>query len=86
VFVTGKGRGFAQSIDLTGMTVSRESKFLAENLHIFPAAGKGARYLFIFPRSEAATVQEVADYLQSRLAMLPEPALAEPEVQPALHE
>jgi hypothetical protein len=87
VFVTGKGRGFAQSIDLTGMTVARESKFLSENIIIFPAAGKGARYLFIFPRSEAAIVQEVADYLQSRLAAAPEPTLlAAPEPQPALHD
>jgi hypothetical protein len=86
VFVTGKGRGFAQTIDLTGMTVARESKFLSENLMIFPAAGKGSRYLFFFPRSEAAIVQEVADYLQSRVMTTTEPTLLpEPESQPALH-
>ncbi len=83
VFVTGKGRGFAQAIDLSGMTMARESKFLSENLMIFPETGKGPRYSFIFPRSSAATVQEVAEYLQARLANEPEPLL--PDAEPALN-
>ncbi|MDQ6654270.1 MAG: DUF4126 domain-containing protein [Verrucomicrobiota bacterium] len=83
VFVTGKGRGFAQAIDLSGMAVARESKFLSENLMIVPETGKGPRYSFIFPRSSAATVQEVAEQLQARLATEPESLLRDAE--PAVH-
>lgn len=86
VFVAAKGRGFAQSISLEGMTVTREPKFLSENLAIAPVSGKGPRYLFIFPRSSGAMVEEVAEYLKARLSQ-PAPELSEPEQErePLLH-
>lgn len=67
-FVARKnGRPFAQTIELDGSMVSREPKFLSENLIIFPAAGKGPKYLFIFPRSRAGVVERVVEDLQERL-------------------
>src|SRR2546428_1349815 len=67
-FVARKsGRPFAQTIDLNGSMVAHEPKFLSENLIIFPAAGKGPKYLFIFPRPRAALVEQIAEYLRERL-------------------
>ena len=60
-------RPFLQTIDLDGSMVTLEPKFLSENLVIFPAAGKGPRYLFVFPRSRSAVVEEIARYLRERL-------------------
>src|SRR3954447_26271805 len=81
-FVGKKSRGFAQTIDLDGMMVLREPKFLSENVVIFPATGKGPKYLFIFPRSNGPVVEEIADYLRTRATapvltpeLAPEPAL-----------
>jgi hypothetical protein len=66
-FVARKsGRSFAQTIDLLGSLVSREPKFLSENLLIFPAAGKGPKYLFLFPRSSAAVVEQIVEQLRER--------------------
>ncbi len=89
VFVARKGgRGFAKTIELDGSMVTREPKFLSENLVIFPAAGTGPKYLFIFPRSSGAIVEEAAEYLRSRLAV-PSSSTASPlpetEPEPALH-
>jgi hypothetical protein len=68
LFVARKsGRPFVQAIDLDGSMVAHEPKFLSENLIIFPAAGKGPRYLFIFPRPSAAVVEEIVQYLRERL-------------------
>jgi hypothetical protein len=68
-FVARKnGRPFAQTIDLHGSMVAREPKFLSENLIIFPAADKGPKYLFIFPRPRAAMVEQIVEYLRQRLA------------------
>ena len=54
-FVGRKGaRSFTQTIDLEGSMVTHEPKFLSENLVIFPAVGKGPKYLFVFPRSRSA--------------------------------
>ena len=73
LFVARKsGRPFAQTIELDGSMVAHEPKFLSENLIIFPAAGKGPKYLFVFPRSQAAVVEHIVDYLRERLT---EPAL-----------
>jgi Domain of unknown function (DUF4126) len=67
VFVARKsGRPFSQTVDLEGSMVSREPKFLSENLIIFPAAGKGPKYLFVFPRSSAAIVEQIVEYLRER--------------------
>ncbi len=67
-FVARKnGRPFAQTIDLDGSMVAHEPKFLSENLIIFPAAGRGPKYLFIFPRPRAAVVEQIVEYLRERL-------------------
>lgn len=68
-FVGRKGaRAFIQTIELDGSMVSHEPKFLSENLLIFPAAGKGPKYLFVFPRSRSAEVEEIVTYLRERLS------------------
>jgi hypothetical protein len=64
----------ARAIDLEGLSVSREPKFLAENLVIFSEAGKGPRYLFVFARPHAALVEQIVQDLNRRLS---EPALQE---------
>jgi hypothetical protein len=75
IFVTRKGgRPLARAIDLEGSNVTREPKFLSENLVIFPAAGKGLRYLFVFSRPHAALVEQIVQDLQRRLS---QPALQE---------
>lgn len=81
IFVARKsGRPFTKVIDLEGNTVAREPKFLSENLVILPVAGKGPKYLFLFSRSRAGTVQLMAEYLQQRTTAFSAPAssLAEP--------
>jgi Domain of unknown function (DUF4126) len=68
VFVAHKnGRPFARTIDLEGSMVAHEPKFLSENLIIFPAAGKGPKYLFLFPRPDAALVEQIVERLRERL-------------------
>ena len=68
-FVARKsGRPFLQTIDLDGSMVTHEPKFLSENLVIFPAVGKGPKYLFVFPRSRSAMVEEMVAYLKDRLS------------------
>ncbi|MDQ6624899.1 MAG: DUF4126 domain-containing protein [Verrucomicrobiota bacterium] len=85
VFVGRKsGRGFSQTIDLEGSMVSREPKFLSDNLVIFPSTGKGAKYLFMFARSSGPVVEEIADYLRGRL-VTPTPAILERDREPALY-
>jgi hypothetical protein len=75
LFVARKnGRPFARAIDLEGSMVTHEPRFLSENLVIFPAVGKGPRYLFIFPRPNAALVEQVVERLRKRLR------------EPVLHE
>ena len=58
----------AQTIELEGMTIAREPKFLSENLVIFPAAGRGGKYSFVFPRSRAAEVERIGDNVRENLA------------------
>jgi len=68
LFIARKsGRPFAQTIELEGMIVAREPRFLSENLNIVSASGKGARYLFVFPRADAAEVEQIVEYLRLRL-------------------
>ena len=86
VFVARKGgRAVSQVIELEGMTVAREPKFLSENLVVFSSAGNGPRYLFVFPRSDAPIVEEISEYLRAR-QLLPAsfPAPAEAEVEAAV--
>ncbi|HME87581.1 MAG TPA: DUF4126 domain-containing protein [Chthoniobacterales bacterium] len=67
-FVARKnGRPFSQTIDLEATMVAHEPKFLSENLIIVPSAGKGSKYLFLFPRSRASDVEQIVDYLRDRL-------------------
>jgi hypothetical protein len=74
-FVARKaGRPFARAIDLEGSNVTREPKFLSENLVVFSATGKGAKYLFVFPRPQAALVEQIVQDLRRRLS------------EPAVHE
>jgi hypothetical protein len=49
------------------MTIAREPKFLSENLVIFQAEGRGQKHSFIFPRSRAAEVERIGDYLRQNL-------------------
>jgi Domain of unknown function (DUF4126) len=75
IFVARKGgRPVARAIDLAGLNVAREPKFLAENLVISPEAGKGPRYLFVFARPHAALVEQIVADLHRRLS---EPAIEE---------
>ena len=75
VFVGRKNsRPFASAIELEGTTVTHEPRFLSENLVISPAAGKSPKYLFVFPRSDAALVEQIVRDLRDRLS---EPALQE---------
>ena len=68
LFVARKsGRLFAQTIELDGSMVAHEPKFLSENLIILPAADKGPKYLFVFPRSQAVVVEHIVVYLRERL-------------------
>ena len=68
VFVARKGgRGFARTIDLGGLTVAREPKFLSENLCMFSTPGKRPQYLFLFDRSRAAAVEQIVEYVQRRM-------------------
>ncbi|MEY2479892.1 MAG: hypothetical protein QOI04_819 [Verrucomicrobiota bacterium] len=74
VFVARKGRrDFSRTIQLDGSKVAHEPKFLSENLAIFPASGKGPNYLFIFPRSRAALVEKIAEYLREHVEAAPAP-------------
>jgi hypothetical protein len=82
IFVARKGRRpFARTIDLEGSVLSHESGFLFENLFISTAAGKRPRYSFIFPRSDAALVEQIVSELRERLR---EPALQEQEAAASL--
>ena len=79
-FVARKtGRPFTQTIDLLGSMVAHEPKFLSENLLVFPAAGKGPRYLFLFPRSSAAIVEQIVENLRERHTA---PVIQEEEIRP----
>ena len=75
IFVARKGgRPYTHTIDLEGSVVSHEPRFLFENLVISPAGGKSAKTSFIFPRSDAALVEQIIVDLRQRLSqsVLPE--------------
>jgi hypothetical protein len=73
VFVTRK---VARTIDLEDLVAVHEPRFLFENLILSSTGGKGPKYSFIFPRSDAAIVEEIVRNLRERLG---EPALQEQE-------
>jgi hypothetical protein len=64
IFVTSK---FARTLDLENSTVRHAPTFLSENLIISPAAGKGPKYAFVFPRSDATLVEGIVHDLRERL-------------------
>jgi len=75
IFVARKGRRpFARTIDMEDLVVGREPRFLFENLIVSPAGGQGPKYSFIFPRQDAAFVDQIVHQLRERLR---EPALQE---------
>ena len=83
VFVARKnGRAFSQTIDLNAMMVAHEPKFLSENLIIVPSAGKGPKYLFLFPRSRGADVEQIVENLREHLGQRT-PSGVEAQLQPA---
>lgn len=71
-FVARKGsKPLARTIDLEGMTISREPKFLSENLVLFREGGRGSKYIFIFPRARASQVENISRQLQKNLTKPP---------------
>lgn len=73
LFVTRK---FARTINLEDAMVGHEPRFLFENLVISRASAKGPKYSFVFPRSDAAVVEQIVHNLHQRLS---EPVLREQE-------
>jgi hypothetical protein len=67
-FERRRGRALTQTLDMRGASVAREPKFLSENLRITPAGQKNPKYIFIFPRSEAALVSKIVDDLRVRVS------------------
>jgi hypothetical protein len=63
-----RGRRLAQTINLRGATVAHEPKFLSENLTITLAGDKNPKYIFIFPRPDAALVSKLVDDLRVRVS------------------
>ena len=83
VFVARKnGRPFARTIDLEDLVVAHEPRFLSENLVFSPVAGKGSKYLFIFPRPHAGVVEQIVKNLRDRSG-LQGPAGVETPLEPA---
>ncbi|HEU0208865.1 MAG TPA: DUF4126 domain-containing protein [Candidatus Udaeobacter sp.] len=64
IFVSRK---LTRTIDLDGSVVDHEPRFLFENLVISSAVGKGPGYSFMFPRSDAAIVEQIVGTLRERL-------------------
>ena len=62
IFVTRK---FARTINLENLAVGHEPRFLFENL-VLSSSGKGPNYSFVFPRSEAAMVEQIVQNLREQ--------------------
>ncbi len=78
IFVARKGgRPFTRTIDLEDSVITHEPRFLFENLVISPAAGKGSKYSFIFPRSDTGLVEEIVQYLRERESVLQDQVAAD---------
>jgi hypothetical protein len=72
LFFARKGwRARAQPINLEGAVVSREPKFLSENLLIAPGASRGDSSLFIFERGRGVRVQQIVDSVNQRVTGMP---------------
>ena len=71
IFVARKGgRPFTRTIDLEDSVITREPRFLLENLVISAATGKAPKYSFIFPRSDAGLVEQIVQYLRERESVM----------------
>jgi hypothetical protein len=78
IFVARKGRRpYTRTIDLEGSIITHEPRFLFESLVISPTGGKGPKYSFIFPRSDAGIVEQIAQYLRERESLLQDQVAAE---------
>jgi hypothetical protein len=83
IFVARKGRRpYARTVDLEGFVINHEPNFLSENLDISSANGRGPKYSFIFPRSDAALVEQIVQYLRERESALQEEIPAESAISP----
>ncbi len=60
----------AREIDLSAYKITREPKFISENLVCY-SLEKKPKYLFLFNRSQDALVDAVVDSLRQRLASIP---------------
>jgi hypothetical protein len=70
-FVARRGwRHYAHSMELAGRTVTRESRFLSENV-VINGESKRDRLTFLFERSQAKLADEVAASLRERLGRAP---------------
>ena len=56
---------------MEGSVALHEPKFLSDNLVVLPAAGKGAKYLFVFPRTDGAIVQKIVQHLRQQINTTP---------------
>lgn len=63
-----RGRPLTRTIDLARTTVSRDPKFLSENLTISVPDAKNVAYTFVCPRSDAALMKKVVDDLRLRVS------------------
>jgi hypothetical protein len=78
LFAVAKGWGArAQTIHLGGCLVTREPKFLSENLVIAPEDGKGASTIFVFERGRGGRVEQIVEFLRARQPASPIPETAE---------
>ena len=62
----GRFRKAAEALELTGYKVSHESKFLSENLVLYPLDRRPKR-IFLFDRSQRRRVARLAEVLRERL-------------------
>jgi hypothetical protein len=74
IFVARKSwRSGVQTVNLEGSLAAREPKFLSENLVISARSGKGPSNIFIFERGQGARVQQIVEFLNARLSVVPTP-------------
>ena len=78
-FVARKSwRAPARAIDLNGCVAAREPRFLSENLLISSNASGAPSYTFIFERGRGGQVQQIVEYLNTRLSLSRTPETVAP--------
>ncbi len=76
-FVGRRGwRSLARTLDLTGWKATHESRFLSEDLTLYHPA-RETRQVFVFDRSKAPLVENLAARIRERLNGVAQPELAE---------